>query len=148
MKDPRVEKPKSRPQESKALAFQRLNSAEISEKAWKEKKKNDCQNKRDSHAQKGSIPATRVNITNANNSKKRNSFNRRNPSKVVCYNYNKKVHYLNKSLEPPKSKKPVPVLATSASVTEASKGAQKVILDQVPCIYYPVQFRKDKRATI
>ena len=30
----------------------------------------------------------------------------------------------------------------------ASKEAQKVILDQVACIYYPVQFRKNKRATI
>ena len=47
-----------------------------------------------------------------------------------------------------KVKKLIPVLATSASVTEASKKAQEVILDRVPCIHYPVQFRKDKRATI
>ena len=33
-------------------------------------------------------------------------------------------------------------------VTEASKKAQKVILDQVSCIYYLVQFQKDKGATI
>ena len=33
-------------------------------------------------------------------------------------------------------------------MTEASKEAQKVILDWVPCIHYPVQFQKDKRATI
>ena len=45
-------------------------------------------------------------------------------------------------------KKLVLVLTTSASVTEASKEAQEVILDQVPCIHYPVQFRKDKGATI
>ena len=34
------------------------------------------------------------------------------------------------------------------SVIEASKEAQKIILDRVPCIHYPVQFRKDKEATI
>ena len=33
-------------------------------------------------------------------------------------------------------------------MTGASKEAQKVILDRVPCIHYPVQFRKDKGATI
>ena len=33
-------------------------------------------------------------------------------------------------------------------MTEACKNAQEVILDQVPCIHYPVQFRKDKGATI
>ena len=42
----------------------------------------------------------------------------------------------------------VSVSATSASVTGASKQAWEVILDRVPCIYYPVQFRKDKGATI
>ena len=31
---------------------------------------------------------------------------------------------------------------------EISKEAQKVILDRVLCIYYSVQFRKDKRAII
>ena len=33
-------------------------------------------------------------------------------------------------------------------MTKASKEAQEVILDRVPCIHYPVQFRKDKGATI
>ena len=47
-----------------------------------------------------------------------------------------------------KVKKLVPVLATSALVTEASKEAQEVILGWVPCMHYPVQFRKDKEATI
>ena len=47
-----------------------------------------------------------------------------------------------------KVKKLVLVLATSASVTETSKEAQEMILDWVPCIYYPVQFHKDKRRTI
>ena len=45
-------------------------------------------------------------------------------------------------------KKLVLVLATSALVIEASKETQEVILDRVPCIHYPVQFRKDKGATI
>ena len=47
------------------------------------------------------------------------------------------------------AKKLVSVPATSALVTGASKEAQEVIvLDRVSCIYYPVQFRKDKGATI
>ena len=47
-----------------------------------------------------------------------------------------------------KAKKLVSVLATSASLTGADKKAQEVIvLDQVSCIHYPVQFWKDK-ATI
>ena len=47
-----------------------------------------------------------------------------------------------------KVKKLVPVLATFALVIEASKEAQEVILDRVSCIHYPMQFQKDKRATI
>ena len=47
-----------------------------------------------------------------------------------------------------KVRKLVPVSATSTSVTEANKKAQKVILDRVPCIHYPMQFQKDKGATI
>ena len=48
-----------------------------------------------------------------------------------------------------KAKKLVLVLAAYASVTGASKKAQKVIvLDRMPCIHYPVQFRKDQGATI
>ena len=52
-----------------------------------------------------------------------------------------------------KAKKLVLVLATSASVTGASKEAEvtqatqegkEMILDRVPCIHYRVQFRKDK----
>ena len=46
------------------------------------------------------------------------------------------------------AKKLVSVLATSASVTGASKEAPEVVLDRVPCIYYLVQFRKDKEKTI
>ena len=47
------------------------------------------------------------------------------------------------------AKKLLSVLATFASVTGASKEAQEVIvLDRVPCIHYPMQFRKNKGATI
>ena len=41
MKNPKVEKPKSKPQKLKASAPQRSDNAEASEKAWKKKKKND-----------------------------------------------------------------------------------------------------------
>ena len=99
MKDPRVEEPKSRLQESKVPALQRSNSAETSKKARKEKKKNNRRNKRDCRAQEGPIPAIGDNTTDPDNSKKKkNDFNRRNPSKVICYNYNKKGHYSNKGL--------------------------------------------------
>ena len=33
-------------------------------------------------------------------------------------------------------------------MTSASKEAPEVILDRVPCIYYPVQFQKDKKRII
>ena len=33
-------------------------------------------------------------------------------------------------------------------MTKANKEAQKVNLDQVPCIHYPVQFQKDKGVNI
>ena len=47
------------------------------------------------------------------------------------------------------AKKLVSVLATLVSVTGAGEEAQEVIvLDRVPYIHYPVQFRKDKGATI
>ena len=45
----------------------------------------------------------------------------------------------------PQAKKLVSVLATSLLVTDASRKASKVrVLDKIPCIYYHVQFRKDK----
>ena len=47
-----------------------------------------------------------------------------------------------------KVKQLVPVLATSTSVTEASKEVQEMILNGVPCIHYLVQFWKDKGDTI
>ena len=42
------------------------------------------------------------------------------------------------------AKKLVSVMSTSASVTGANKKTQEVILDRVPYIHYPVQFRKYK----
>ena len=42
------------------------------------------------------------------------------------------------------AKKLVSVLATSVSMTGANKEAQKVILEQIPCIHYLVQFQKYK----
>ena len=33
-------------------------------------------------------------------------------------------------------------------MTDASKEGWKMIMDRVPCIYYPIKFRKDKRLTI
>ena len=44
-----------------------------------------------------------------------------------------------------KAKKLILVPAIFASVTPASKEAPKVILDQVPCIHYPVQLCKDRK---
>ena len=45
----------------------------------------------------------------------------------------------------PQSKKLVSVLATSLSVTGASREVSNVkVLDRFPCICYSVQFRKDK----
>ena len=41
-----------------------------------------------------------------------------------------------------RAKKLVLVLATSLSVTEASK-EEHVFLERVPCIHYPLHFRKD-----
>ena len=105
MKDLRVKEPKSRPQELKALALQRFDSAETFEKTWKEKKKNHCQNKRDCYAREGSTPATKINTTDTNDSKKKkNGSNLRNPSEVVYYIYNQKGHYSNKCPKPLKSK--------------------------------------------
>ena len=84
MKDPRVEKPKSRPQESKAPARQRSDSFETSKQAQKEKKKNDKQHW-DQKPQKGSTPATRGKNTSAKRSQAH-----KNVSQVTCFNCNKK----------------------------------------------------------
>ena len=51
----------SRPPKLNAQAPQRSENADTSEKAWKEKKKNDQRNRRDCRAQKSSTPAIGVN---------------------------------------------------------------------------------------
>ena len=98
MKDPKVEKPKSRPQESKALASQRSDSFETSKQAWKEKKKKDKRH-RGQKPQEGSTLATKVNNTSAGGSQ-----SQKNVSQVICFNCNKKKHYSNKCPEPLKPK--------------------------------------------
>ena len=47
----------------------------------------------------------------------------------------------------PQAKKQVLVLVTFNLVTDVKK-AQEMILDQIPCIHFLVQFQKDKKATI
>ena len=46
MKNSRIEEPKPRSQEQKALAPQRFDSAEISKQAWKQKKKKEKRERR------------------------------------------------------------------------------------------------------
>ena len=49
----------------------------------------------------------------------------------------------------PQAKKLVSILAASLLVTGAGKKAPKVrVLDKVPCIYYSVQFCKDKNKDV
>ena len=98
MKDSRVKKTKSRPQESKAPTSQRSDSFETSKQARKEKKKKDKQH-RGQKPQKGSTPVTRVSKTSAGGSQPQKAV-----SQVTCLNCNKKRHFLNKCLEPPKPK--------------------------------------------
>ena len=94
---------KNRSWESKASAPSQ--NAKTFAKAWKNKKKNNYQSKRDYCAQKGSTPVTGVNTTAAGNSnKKKNSSTRRNPIKFVYYNCNKKSYYLNKCFKLSKAK--------------------------------------------
>ena len=61
MKDPKVEKRKSKPQESKAPALQRSDNAETSEKARKEKKKNDWKHRQSRRSDDESPRATTAN---------------------------------------------------------------------------------------
>ena len=65
---------KSKPQKYKALALQRSDSAKISEKAWKKKKKNDQRNKRDCRTQKSFTSDIGINIKTTGNG----NFKRRN----------------------------------------------------------------------
>ena len=104
MKDPRVEKPK-KPQESKASALQRSDSAKTSEQARKKKKKKDKQHW--GQKPQNSAPATRVNSTTTSVghlSASGRSQPQKDLSQIICYNCNKKGHYATKCLEPPKAK--------------------------------------------
>ena len=148
MKGPRFKKPKSKPQKLKAPALQRFNNAETSEKAQNEKKKNDWKHWQSRRSDNESSRATAATRGNTTNNSAKGSRTQKDVSQIMYYNCNKKRHYATKCPKPPKSKKLVPVSATSVSVTEASKEAQKVILDRVPYLHYPVQFQKEKGASI
>ena len=100
MKDVRVEKPKFRPEESKALAFQCSGSAKTSKQARKEKKKKDKQH-RGQKAQKSSTIITKSNLTNSFAEKPQTQ---KDISQIICYNCSKKGYYTGGCLEPPKSK--------------------------------------------
>ena len=77
MKEPWVEKLKSKSQKKKALALQYSENAKTSKKAWKKKKKN-CRHQRSHWAlkngrpQEGSSLATKVNNTSAGSSLRKN----------------------------------------------------------------------------
>ena len=78
MKDPRVEKPKSRPQKLKAPAPQRsTNNAENFKQARKEKKKKEKQERRNQkRGPQNSTPTIKVNIISTGKEKsKRNGSN-------------------------------------------------------------------------
>ena len=102
MKDPRVEEPKSKPQEPKLSALQQ--QTEASEKARKKKKKKGRRYGRDH--QEGSTPATRVNAAQPGEPKKKNDNKNcsdrtaRDLSQVKCYNCQKMGHYCRRCPEP------------------------------------------------
>ena len=104
MKDPRVKESK-KSQESKASAFQRSDSTETSKQARKEKKKKDKQHR--GQKPRDSTPAIRVNSTATSEghlSSNERSQPQKNLSQIICYNCNKKNHYVIKCLELPKIK--------------------------------------------
>lgn len=59
----------------------------------------------------------------------------RDLGKIRYYNYIKKSYYLSNCIKPLKNG--VLVLATFTPVIEASK-EDKIVLDWIPCIYYPI----------
>ena len=106
------DKNSSRPQEPKTQAYQRFDNAEISKKAWKEKK-NDRRHQKghqapqDGKPWEGFTPATGVNNISTsggrNSQKNQNRGGRQDPAQATCWNWDKKCHYANKCPEPPKS---------------------------------------------
>ena len=104
MKDPRFEKPKSKPQESKALARQRSDNAETSKKGRKEKKKNDLKHWRSCWSDNESFRATAATGSNTTNNSAGGSQTQKDISQIIYYNCNKKGPYATKYPEPSKSK--------------------------------------------
>ena len=94
---------KSKPQEHKNPAFQHSDSTETSEKAWKEKKKNDQRNRRDCWAKEDFTLVTGVNTENSKGGNPRRR-NWHDPAQVTCWNHNQKDNYSSKCLKPPKPK--------------------------------------------
>ena len=116
----------------------RSEIGEVSNKKdWKEKKKKYRRDQ--ARKSSGSNSATGVNTTNVNH-----GWGSQDLSQITYYNCNKRGHYANKCKEPWKknaAKKLATVLATSASVTEASE--KETPLERFPCLWYPVRFRKN-----
>ena len=94
MKDLEVEELKVRTGE--VTLFQYIYNAETSKKAWKEKKKSWCNQKKN---QENSIPASEVNIMESRELKKKKNKNwkywDRDLSTITYYNYDKKDYYVN-----------------------------------------------------
>ena len=107
MKDPSVEKPKSRPQKLKVSALQpSTNNAETSKQTWKEKKKKEKRERRNRERRpQNFIPTTEANSTSTGkeNSKK-NSFNHQDPSQITFWNCSQKGYYADKCPKTPKPK--------------------------------------------
>ena len=70
-------------------------------KAKKDKKKKQYRDKRNSKESRDT-PASRINITEVGNEKKRRK--EKDPREVTCYNYNKLEHYADQYPEPWKPK--------------------------------------------
>ena len=72
-----------RPQKSKTQTLQRSENADTSEKAWKEKKKNNQKNRRDCRAQEVSTAATKINTKTSGGGNPRKK-NWQDPALVTC----------------------------------------------------------------
>ena len=90
----------------------RSSNPESFAKAWWEKKDRRRREQRDRRGQKGSIPASGVNVAKPSkaNKKKNNDQNRnclggaaRDLSQIKCYNCNKKGYYANNCIKPLKN---------------------------------------------
>ena len=104
IKDSRFEKPKSKPQKSKTPAPQRSDNAEISEKARKEKKKNDRKHWQFRRSDNESLRATIATGGNTTNDSAEGPWTQKDVSQIICYNCNEKGHYATKCPKSPKSK--------------------------------------------